>query len=118
MPPDSGYGDIDGPPRRRGVAEDSESHSRRRGGSDEFSPTEIDKVRQLAREQIERAWEEIGVEFGTFKGRQEHAQLLQWIRDRKVMREAGASKVLTATIGAAVSALFAAALTYLSGRHT
>ncbi|HEY0203827.1 MAG TPA: hypothetical protein VGC15_06750 [Acetobacteraceae bacterium] len=84
---------------------------------DGFSPTEIETVRKLAREQIERSWEEVGVEFSSFKGRQEHAQLLTWIRDRKITREAGTSKVITAAIGAAVSALFAAALTYISGKH-
>lgn len=74
-------------------------------------------MRRVAREQVVRGWEEVGVEFREFGKRQEHVRLLEWIRGRKAIHEAGWGKVGTTAIGAAVSAIIAGLIAYVTGKH-
>ncbi len=74
-------------------------------------------MRRVAREQVVRGWEEVGVNFGEFKERQEHAKLLEWIRSRKANVDAGWSKAMTTAVGAVISAAVAGLIAYLTGGH-
>ena len=78
---------------------------------------QTDEVKRLAREEVYRGWEEVGVDTRTFTGRQDHARLLVWLRERRTKIEAGTSKFWTALVGAGVSASIAAFVAYVTGRH-
>lgn len=74
-------------------------------------------VRRMAREESVRVMESVGVDAGSFEGRQRNAELLGWMRARKVAAEAGWSKAYTTGVGALVSAAIAGVVAYLSGSH-
>lgn len=76
-----------------------------------------EEARRIARLEVTRGWEAVGVDFATIEKRQEVARLLDWMRERKRAREAGTSKIWTTAVGAVVSALIAGAATFLGGGH-
>ena len=99
------------------VPEDGEDEPvapRPRASSCDGCSYEPERARRVARQEIIRSWREIGVDFSSYDKRQEHAGLIAWIRERKRMREAGASKLWTTAIGAVVSAVVAGLAAFLS----
>lgn len=89
--------------------------------NDGLTSRQAEEVERIAERvaiiKVDQRWAEMGVNAGTFEGRQLHFELLQWTRQRKAKIEAGWSRIGPPVVAAVAAALVTAVMTFFFGKH-